>query len=158
MEIEASRTIDAPASRVWALICDLEHWPDFIGGVDTVERLDDGTGFEVGTRWRETRTMFGKQDTQVMEVTGLAEGRAYTVEADSRGTHYTSRFTLEDRDGRTDLQVTFGAASGSMATRVLGATLGRLFSGATRKALQRDLDDIAAAAERPDDAGQPARR
>lgn len=153
MEIEASRTVEAPTSRVWALICDLEHWPEVIGGIDAVERLDDGSHFAVGTRWRETRTMFGKQEVQEMEVTALDEGRAYTVEADRRGTHYTSRFTVGDRDGATHLQVTFGATSGSLAARVLGATLGRLFAGATRKALRQDLDDIAAAAERPDDAG-----
>jgi hypothetical protein len=34
--------------------------------------------------------------------------------------------------------------------RVLAATTGRLFAVATRCALQRDLDDIATHAERPD--------
>ena len=41
----------------------------------------------------------------------------------------------------------FGANPKGRMTRFMGATMGKMFEGATRKALQADLDDIAAAAE-----------
>ena len=41
----------------------------------------------------------------------------------------------------------FGANPKGTMTRLLGATMGKMFVGATRKALIADLDDIAAAAE-----------
>ena len=42
--------------------------------------------------------------------------------------------------------MTFGATPKGFFSKLMAATIGRLFSGATRKALQQDLDDIAAAA------------
>lgn len=44
--------------------------------------------------------------------------------------------------------MTFGAQPQGIVAKVMSATIGRLFMGATRKALRKDLDDIAAAAER----------
>ncbi len=119
-EIKLTRTVAAPPQRLWEVVTDLDSVSRHISGISRIERLDGGNGFEVGTRWRETRTMFGREATEEMEVTGLEPGRSYTVEADGRGA----------------------------LARVLAATIGRLFEGATRKALQRDLDEMAAAAER----------
>ncbi len=62
------RTISAPSGRVWDLLTDLARAPRIISAIDGVERLKDGDGFVVGTRWRETRTVFGRQATEETEV------------------------------------------------------------------------------------------
>ncbi len=148
MHIEVTRTIAAPSDLVWALMTDLPNSPQVMTGIDSVEMLGGPQAFGVGTRWRETRTMFGKQAIEEMEVTAVVPGRSYTVVADSHGTAYSS--TLEvvaEGDAACVLRMTFGGEPTSAVSRVMAATVGRLFVGTTRKALEKDLADIAAAAE-----------
>lgn len=147
-EIMLSKDVAAPPERVWAVITDLDRSPDTISGILKLERLEGGAGFGVGTKWRETRIMFGREATEVMEVTAVDPGRSYVVEADGRGAHYRSTITVEPAEGGSRLSMTFGGEPTGVVGKVLAATVGWLFQGPTRKALQKDLEDIAAAAER----------
>jgi carbon monoxide dehydrogenase subunit G len=146
-ELTASLEVAAKPESVWAIITDLDAFERTISAVESVERLDGGDGFGVGTRWRETRKMFGRAATEEMEVTSLDDGRSYVTEADSHGAHYRTVMTVEPSgsDG-SRLSMTLGAEPHGMVTRVVAATVGRLFERATRKALEKDLAEIAAAA------------
>ena len=148
MEISCSKTIDAPVEAVWSIMTNLDGFPDAVSGIERVERLDDGTGFGVGTKWRETRTLFGRTATEDMWVTKFEPGRSYVVEASSRGADYRTTQRVEpDGDGGSVLVMSFsGTPTGTMA-KIVSATIGRFFVGATRKAFEQDLADIAAAAE-----------
>lgn len=150
MDVIVTCTATAPPEAVWAVATDIEGTVDVLSGVVAVERLDGGEGFAPGLRWRETRELFGKEASEELEVTAVDPGRSYTVEADSRGTHYRSVFTVEpDDEGGSRLSMTFGAEQqrqgwlGRFAAKAGGKAIER----ATRKALQQDLDDIATAAE-----------
>jgi carbon monoxide dehydrogenase subunit G len=146
-DITVIRRIDAPAADVWSLVTDLERSVDALRGITAIERLDDGDGFGVGTRWRETRELFGREATEEMEVVDLAPGSSYTVEARSGNTHYVSTIEVRPLDATScELLMSLAGRSSSVAGRLAAATLGRLFSPATRRAMERDLDDIAAAA------------
>lgn len=147
-ELSVTAEVGAPPARVWDVITDLDRSAAVITAITAIERLDDGEAFGVGTRWRETRTMFGREATEVMEVTRVESGTSYTVEADGRGAHYTSTLRVEAVDEGSRLSMTFAAEPSGTASRLMAATVGRLFEGSTRKALQQDLADIAAAAER----------
>lgn len=148
MEILASREVAAPVTRVWDVVTDLERSPQVLTAVEAVELLDESAEFGVGTRWRETRTMFGRQATEEMEVTAVDAPRSYTVVAANGSTTYTSRITVEPLgEERCVLAMSFAGESSGIVGRLLGATMGRLFTGATRRALQQDLDDLAAHAE-----------
>ncbi len=147
-EIAVSRDVAAPPDRVWAVATDLDRAAEVVSGIEQIERLGGGGGFGVGTRWRETRTMFGKTATEEMEVTAVDPGHSYTVEADGHGAHYVSQVSVEPHGSGSRLAMTFGAQPQGIVAKVMSATIGRLFMGATRKALRKDLDDIAAAAER----------
>jgi uncharacterized membrane protein len=148
MRIEVSREIGAPAERVWALITDLPDSPSVVSAITSVEILGGGEAFEVGTRWRETRTMFGRVATEEMEVATMDPGRSYTVTAGSHGTRYESAFeVIPAGDHACILRMTFAGEPTSVASRVMAATIGRMFAGATRRAVEQDLADIAGAAE-----------
>jgi carbon monoxide dehydrogenase subunit G len=148
MELHVSREVAAPCARVWEIVTDLDAAPSVLSGVEELERLDGGEGFGVGTRWRETRMVFGKRATEEMEVTAVEPSDHYTVVAHHGSTTYTSGVSVASiGDDRCRVGMSFHAATSGVVGRVLGATLGRLFVGATRKGLQRDLDDIAAHAE-----------
>jgi carbon monoxide dehydrogenase subunit G len=147
--ITIERVVEAPPARVWAILTDLDGSAAVITAVERVERLDGGEEFGVGTRWRETRTLFGKEATETMEVTALEPGRSYVVESRGRGARYRSELGVEpDALGESRLWMTFGAVPEGPLGRLLAATIGRLFLGATRRMLRQDLDDIAKAAER----------
>lgn len=148
-QIVVSREVEAPAGHVWAILTDLERSPQVISAIAEIERVDDGEGFGVGTRWRETRHMFGRGATEVMQVTAVEPGRAYTVEAEGGDGTYRSVMQVEPLGGhRSRLSMSFAHEAGSWLSSALAATVGRVFAGATRRALLRDLDDIATAAER----------
>lgn len=150
MQVEVTRRIGAPADRVWGLITDLVNSPRVMTAIESVELLGGPEEFGVGTRWRETRTMFGKRATEEMTVSVLDPGRAYTVVAESGGTRYASTLVVVPEGAAAcTLTMTFGGQPTSTASRIMAATVGRLFIGATRKALEKDLADIARAAEPP---------
>jgi carbon monoxide dehydrogenase subunit G len=137
-----SRHVDAPPDQVWAVLTDLEHSPEVIRAIGSVE-ISTGPGFDVGTRWTETRTMDGPHRQRDHGVTAIGLGRSYVVEADSGGAHYRSEFRITPAGDGTALTMTFGGRPSGLGGRVAAATLGRLFARPTRKALAADLDDIA---------------
>ncbi|BAS10697.1 conserved hypothetical protein [Arthrobacter sp. Hiyo4] len=65
------------------------------------------------------------------------------------GADYTSRFSLAGRDGGTDLTLTFGAevVKPTLLGKVSMTLFGKLGMSMTRKALAKDLAEIAVKAE-----------
>ena len=147
-ELVVTHDSSAGPEKVWSVLTDLDNAATTISAIEKVERLDGGRGFELGTTWRETRTMFGKKATEDMTVTALDPGRSYTTEARSHGAHYLSTNQVEPIGGGSRITVTFGAEPTSAISKIFAGTIGRLFDNATRKALAKDLTEIAVAAER----------
>lgn len=146
--IDINQKVAAPAPTVWDLITDIEHSHEVISGIRSVERLDSGTTFQVGTKWRETRVMFGKSATEEMTVTAVDPGRSYTTQAQHGGAHYTSVMAVEpDGPDACVLSMHFDAQVSGVLNKTLGAVVGKLMEGTTRKLMQQDLADIAEAAE-----------
>ena len=140
--------INAPADKVWAVISDIPGSAATLSGIEAVQMLSDGPYGE-GTRWKETRKMMGRSETVEMWVAQADPPRSTTVKALQGGADYTTRFTLADRDGGTDLTLTFGAelANPTRWSKLTMAVFGKLGMNMTRKALAKDLADIAAKAE-----------
>lgn len=146
--IFVSQDVKASASVVWSIITDLEGSVDTISAIEKVEILSSDSEFGVGTTWRETRTMFGKKSTEEMTVTEVTEGESYVVIARPEGANYrTAMSILPTGETACVLSMEFGANPKGTMTRIMGATMGKMFASATKKAFQADLDDIAAAAE-----------
>jgi len=146
-ELSVSREVSVSPDVLWELITDLDRSPNVISAVTAVARLDDGNGFGVGTRWQETRLIFGREATEVLEVTDIEPGRSYTVEAESLGARYRSVISVDPAPQGSVITITFGAESTGAVSKAFAGTIGKLFEGGTRKALGKDLDDIAVVAE-----------
>lgn len=143
-----TRTVEAPVETVWSLATDLDRWSAAISGIERVEVLE-GEGFAVGTRWRETRRMMGREATEEMWVTEVRPGRSYTTEADGPGVRYVTTFAFEPvGPERTEVTFTFGARPTGTVAKVFLAVAGGLALRSLHKAIRGDLDDLAAAAER----------
>ena len=113
-------TIAAPPERVWAVVADVERWPERIPTVDAVERLDAGP-LAVGSR---TRLQQPRLATAVWTVTDLTDGSSFTWESRSPGVTVTGAHAVEPHpDGsRLTLSVTVSgplAAAGWLMTRSL---------------------------------------
>lgn len=151
LSLTLERSIDASTDAVWRVLTDLEGTAAVLSGVTRVERLA-GAGYSIGTRWRETRTMLGREATEEMEVVGIVPGRSTTIAAESHGMRYRTEFTLEpiDAGARTLLRMRFSGESESPSwiQRAAAKLTARLGMAATRKAMEQDLADIGAAAER----------
>ena len=140
--------INARAEKVWAVISDIPGSAATLSGIDAIQMLTDGPYAE-GTRWKETRTMMGRSETVELWVSQADPPRSTTVKALQGGADYTTRFALAERDGGTDVTLTFGAEvlKPTRLSKVLMAVFGPIGMRITRKALAKDLAEIAAKAE-----------
>ncbi len=84
-------TIAAPPDRIWAVVVDVERWPERIPTVEAVERLDAGP-LVVGSR---TRLEQPRLPTAVWTVTELTDGSSYTWESRSPGVTVTATDVVE---------------------------------------------------------------
>lgn len=145
--VNVSREIAADHQVVWSIVVGIDGWVETIEAIEVVERLDESGGFGLGTTWRETRTMFGKKATEVMEVTEFEEGVRYSTSAESHGLKYFSEIRIDPTDAGSRLTISFRGEPQTTFATIMDVTIGRLFMGATRKAFAKDLADIAAAAD-----------
>jgi carbon monoxide dehydrogenase subunit G len=138
----------ARPDKVWTVISDIPGSAGTLSGINAVQMLTDGPYGE-GTRWKETRTMMGRAETVEMWVSKADPPRSTTVKAQQGGADYTTRFSLAERDGGTDLTLTFGAdiVKPTVLSKVTMALFGKIGMSITRKALAKDLAEIAAKAE-----------
>ncbi|HWN70448.1 MAG TPA: SRPBCC family protein [Haliangium sp.] len=80
--------IDAPPDRVFAAMTDADGYRHWMKGFVGVEKLTQGP-FGVGTEWRETRRMFGREASEVFEVTAYEPPSRLCLRVD--GTRGASR-------------------------------------------------------------------
>jgi carbon monoxide dehydrogenase subunit G len=143
-----SQHVNASREKVWAVISDIPGSARTLSAVKSIQVLSEETYGE-GTRWKETRAMMGREETVEMQVSQSDPPRITTVVARQGGTDYTTRFTLEERDGGTGLTVFFGAAMSkpTFLSKIMMAAFGKTGMSVIRKALAKDLAEIAAKAE-----------
>lgn len=139
--------IDAPPQRVFAVFTDLARAAENMQGVKRLDVLTDGP-IGKGTRFRETRVMFGREATEEMEITAFEPDQSYTVGCDAHGAHYVTRFDFHPDGEGTRVEMCFGVTPLSLFARLL-SPLSRFMMGGLKKALDQDLSDLKAAVERP---------
>lgn len=91
MRYEATRSIAAAPSEVYAAISDVDRWPEWLDTVHSVERLDEGP-LRIGSRVRIRQP---KLPTAVWEVTDVVAGHHFTWEATGPGLRSIGRHVVE---------------------------------------------------------------
>ncbi|MBL8857327.1 MAG: SRPBCC family protein [Planctomycetes bacterium] len=147
LKLKCSRQVAAPPARVFQLATDLRNAPGRVKAIKKMEVLTDGP-IGKGTRFRETRVMFGKEATEVMEIVTFDPPRGYVVEATSHGCHYRTEFRVTPAGEGTEFEMLFEGRPLTFMARVMG-TLMKPLSRMMVKQCLKDLDDIADAAENP---------
>jgi uncharacterized membrane protein len=130
-------TIAAPTEQVWAVVVEVERWPERIPTVNAVERLDAGP-LAVGSR---TRLKQPRLPTAVWTVTELADGSSYTWESSSPGVTVTASHVVEPHAAGSRLILAL-----SMSGRLSG--LGWLMTRSlTKRYVETEAASIKRAAE-----------
>jgi carbon monoxide dehydrogenase subunit G len=147
MNIGASVQIDATREKVWRLVTDFDNWADTISGILSVEVIDQPPAGIVGLKWREERMMFGKNAFETMWISAAESGHWYETTAENHGAIYTTRVSVDDSNGKTELTMQFSARPVSIAAKAM-SLMSFMFNGTIRKMLQQDLEDVRQAAEK----------
>lgn len=145
MKITTSKHINAPLDVTFNVFSDVQRIQDRIDGITKVEILSEVTE-GVGTRWHETRMMFGREATEEMEISAFRPNHSYEVVASSHGMDYRTLFMFTKKDGGTLVEMTFSGKATSWSARLM-TPLGWLMAGTMRKALEADMDDLKAVCE-----------
>lgn len=145
--VECSERINAPVPKVFQVATDLANAPQWSTQIRKMELLTNGP-VGVGTRFRETRVMFGKEASEEMEITGFQPNRSYTLGCCNHGCQYTTVLSFDEESGGTRVTMKFGAVPQSFFAKALGFLMGPMMKGMLTKCLKQDLSDLKATCEK----------
>jgi len=132
-----TRKINAPIEKVFKAVADISQFSLAIPHIKKVEFLSaKKTG--VGTRFRETRVMRGKESMTELEVTEYIENDRIRLVADSHGTIWDTLFTVKSDNGQTELIMTMEAKSYKLFPQILNL----LMKGFIAKMIERDMNYV----------------
>lgn len=141
MKITANIRINAPMDTVFDVFTDLDKLTERVEGITKVEVLQQPSSMAVGTKWRETRVMFGKEATEEMWVTELTSNKNYVVEAESHGTHYRSEYIFEQNGDGVDVTMTFEGTPLTFSAKFLGIIFS-FMAKSMKGMLEKDMMDL----------------
>lgn len=146
MKITSNITIKAKAPKVFDVFTDLSKAPERITEIMSLEMLEGPEKMAVGTKWKETRKVFGKESTETMWVSELTKNKSYSVDAESHGSKYHSTFTFSETKEGTNVSWAFEGIPQSLMAKIMSLTA-CLFSGSMKKLMDKDLEDLKKACE-----------
>ena len=141
MSQDRSRTthidIDAPADRVFAIMADVERWPEWTASITSVQRLEPGP-LRPGARARIRQP---KLPPALWTVTELADGRRFTWQSVAPGLRVVAHHVAEPvaTGTRATLTVEFHG--------LLGGLWRALSGGITQRYIELEAAGLKARAE-----------
>lgn len=146
--IVLSRAVEATRDEVWEVLSDVTGQEVHLRHVQEVEMLTAGP-YDVGTRWREHRTLLGRHGTETLEVVECEAPRHATVRIESGRDHLSLAYALTPQGDNCRLSVTMVADTSDRSPlgKLRWGVWGLVDLEQTRRMLVDDLADIAAAAE-----------
>ncbi len=138
-----TRLIDAPIDVVFLAVADIREFSQAVPEVVRFEFLSEVRS-GVGTRFRETRVMKGRESTTELEVTEYRPNEHVRMVAQGQGTVWDTVFQVQPADGQTQLTVTMDARSNKLLPRIMNY----LIRGMIQKAIEGNMDSVKAFCER----------
>jgi hypothetical protein len=142
MKLHVQVPINKSKEEIWKVIADIENSMNIIDSIEEIVILEKPDNGLIGLKWSEKRIMYGKEATETMWITDAVPNEYYVTEAESHGSKYVTRVFIPGDGNVNYLAMDFVARPLSTGAKITWGLLGFLFKGATKKALQKDLDDI----------------
>ena len=138
--VTVATTVAAPVERVFEVFTDLEYGAERVSNIQEIEVLTTG-GFQLGTRWLETREVLTQIGSAEMEVTAYEQNRTYTVTHHKAGARIDAVFTFEPFQNGTRVRIDVSVDSHGLPPGLL-APLGWAIASRVRDVISRDLADL----------------
>lgn len=132
MRVETTVDIAAPPERVWAVMTDIERWPEWTASVERAERLDDGP-LRLSSRARLKQPRF---PPVVWEVTELEPGQSFSWTAKSVGLTSVGRHRVVPRPGGATVTLALHQEG------PLAAIMGFLTKNLTRRYVRTEAEGL----------------
>lgn len=142
IRFEVKRTIQVSRQKTYKGLLDLDSAKHWMKGLVGIERLDDGP-LQVGSQWKETRKMFGKEASEYFEVAELHEPDKIVLRIDgTKGTtgkgEFVFTYILDASGDHTEVTL-YGEING---LKGLTKLFGKMMAGVFKKACVKDLDSL----------------
>ena len=137
---EVTVEISATPDRVWAVMRDVDRWHEWTPSIRRVVRLD-GKPFAVGTRARVHQP---RLPPAVWQITSIHTDGGFTWESVAPGVHVTARHEIEPAAGGSRVRLSIHNEG------PIGALIGRLIAGVTRRYMAMEAEGLKARSEDPD--------
>jgi uncharacterized membrane protein len=142
--VTVARSIEAPAGVVFRTVSDINHFSEAVPHIVNVEFLSEVKS-GVGTRFRETRVMNGREASTELEVTEYVANDRVRLVSDAGGAVWDTVFTVSASGAETELTMTMDARPHTLAARLAVPFMMRMVKGA----VERDMDAVKTFCERP---------
>ncbi len=142
-QLNVKRHIKAPPAIVFRYFADLRNAAGRIKNIHKLDVLTDGP-IRQGTKFRETRVVFGREATETMEILAFDAPNSYMVGCESCGCRYRSTFRFKPAAGGTDVEFTFEVEPLTWMARVMGVLMAPMMKKCMAECA-KDVDDLGAA-------------
>jgi len=137
-----SRTIAAPLRLVFQTVSDVSNFSDAVPHITHVEFLTDQQ-VGVGTRFRETRSMKGREHTVELEVAEYMDNDRVRMISDAGGTIWDTMFTVANGVDNTTLEMRMDIRPHKLLARLMTP----LIRNMVVKGVESDMDAVKAYCE-----------
>ena len=136
-KIIITKTINASVETVFQTVADIRNFSNAVPDIVDVEFLSESKS-GVGTRFKETRKMNGKEAVEELEVTEYVENDHVRIVADSHGTVWDSLFTVKQNGDHTKLTLVMEAKPYKFLPKLMTPIM-RYF---IKKAVAKDMEAV----------------
>jgi uncharacterized membrane protein len=135
--VRVSRLISAPLDLVFQTFSDARNFCNAVPHITNVEFLSDQqTG--VGTRFRETRVMNGREESVELEITEYETNDRVRMISDAGGTIWDSVFTFSQISDRVEMNMQMDIIPHTLLARFMTRIIRRMVI----KGVESDMDAI----------------
>jgi len=141
--VSADQLFNTPVEETWETIADIESYPKRTSSYTEINPVTSHLG-GLGARWKQTRTVWGRDHTQTMEVVEWEPTTLMAIRAAEAGTEYETRYLFSPVDGGTTVTAIFTATPTNLYGRAVVRLMGKKLMASSREALALILAELSA--------------
>lgn len=142
MKLSVTTKINAKVQDVWQAITNFEQSSQMISGIKSIEILNKPEHSLIGFKWKETREMFGKEASEVMEIIDCEKESFYKTRAVNHGMVYISGLFIKQDGENVELTMNFDGQATTFLSKALAPIMNLFMRKSMISIVKKDLEDI----------------